>query len=82
MSEQPTPVGGLPVTHTHSPEDVDGAWNSGHHTLGQGSTQSAPGNHLHDYLGVTITGAKTGASALQLSMLAALIQLGCTDATT
>lgn len=65
----------------HDPEDIDGGQDAGHHSLGNRENQAAPGSHRH-LLDVTITGSKTGASPLTLSLLAALVTLGAQDGTT
>lgn len=44
----------LTQNHTHDSPDTDLSATSLHHTLGTGSYQAAPGNHVHDYNGSTI----------------------------
>ena len=41
--------------NTHENVDTDVTTSSIHHTIGPGATQAAPGNHVHDYTGPTIT---------------------------
>lgn len=76
------------VSKLHKNADTDGKRTSIHHSLGPGVAQASPGNHSHDggdsiqlLANVTITGAKGGNVALA-SVIAALVQLGATDATT
>lgn len=45
----------LQQAHTHGNADTDLATSSIHHTIGTGPTQAAPGTHVHDYTGSTIT---------------------------
>lgn len=72
----------------HENADKDGGLKALHHTLGSSPMQASPGDHIHDggsskllLEGVTLTGAKAGNAALA-SVIAALVQLGATDATT
>ena len=44
----------LTQANTHQSPDTDTATSSLHHTIGTGATQSAAGNHHHDYNGNTI----------------------------
>lgn len=73
------------VADLHTNDDLDSTPSSHHHTLGPGSTQAAPGNHVHDggtspllLTGVTITGSKSGGTTAA-SIIAALVKLGATD---
>jgi hypothetical protein len=75
------------VANFHMQSDADVSRDSQHHTLGISGGQASPGNHTHDGTssvallgGVTLTGAKAGNTALA-SVIAALVQLGATDAT-
>lgn len=76
------------VEDFHTNADTDGNRKSIHHTLGPAHAQAAPGDHTHNggdsvelLANVTISGAKGGNTALA-SVIAALVQLGATDATT
>jgi len=76
------------VAKIHQNDDLDVSKDSHHHSIGPGSSQVASGNHNHDGVltpqllaGVTISGAKGGNIALA-SVVAALVTLGATDATT
>ena len=78
------------VVDFHTNSDKDGSQKSQHHTLGPSHNQAAPGDHSHDggnsvkitpLEGITISGAKGGNTALA-SVIAALVTLGATDATT
>lgn len=78
----------IEVKEFHTNADTDGSSKSIHHTLGSGINQASPGNHTHDggsskllLDGVTITGAKAGNAALA-SVIAVLVSLGASDATT
>lgn len=72
----------------HENADTDGGVGSIHHTLGPGRFQAAAGSHRHDggdsgllLDGVNLTGSRSGGAALS-SVIAALVALGATDATT
>lgn len=84
------------VRRNHSKSDVDSSAQGQHHTLGPRANQAASGAHTHDgygsvaipvanlpkpLLGITISGAKAGNTALA-SVIAALVTLGATDITT
>lgn len=76
------------VTRLHEKADTDGDDRSMHHTLGPRRGQASPGQHAHDggdsvqlLDGVIITGSKSSGAALT-SVIAALKELGATDATT
>lgn len=76
------------VNEFHENDDVDGSPKAHHHSLGANANQASPGNHTHDggssqqlLAGVTLTGSKGGNAALA-SVVAALVVLGATDATT
>lgn len=76
------------VNDFHENADKDGSQKSLHHTLGSNHNQASPGDHLHDggsslklLEGFTLTGSKGGNAALT-SVVAALVSLGATDATT
>lgn len=76
------------VNDFHSNSDKDGGPKALHHTLGANPNQSSPGNHTHDgstsallLEGTTITGSRGGNAAVA-SIIAALVKLGATDATT
>jgi hypothetical protein len=76
------------VREFHNNADTDGGVGSIHHTLGPGRFQAAAGSHLHDggdsaplLDGQIITGSRSGGSALS-SVIAALVALGASDATT
>ena len=76
------------ITKLHRNADTDGDARSAHHTLGARAGQAAPGNHSHDggtsvllLDGTTISGSR-GTSTAVVSIIAALVQLGATDATT
>lgn len=81
----PSPV---VVNRFHTKSDLDSKPWAQHHSLGPRPNQASPGNHKHDgatsqflLAGVTISGAKAGNTALA-SVIAALVKLGATDATT
>jgi hypothetical protein len=83
MSVQPEDV-----RRIHENADTDGSARAVHHTLGPGRDQAASGAHIHDggdsrllLDGSTITGSRSGGTALT-SVIALLVQLGATDATT
>lgn len=64
------------------PEDI-------HHRLGNDPNRASPGNHKHDgsdapliLEGYTISGVKATPSTVLPSIIAALVRLGATDATT
>lgn len=72
----------------HEKADKDGSHNALHHTLGSGRNQASPGDHTHDggtsallLEGTSIIGSRSGGDALE-SVIAALVALGATDATT
>lgn len=72
----------------HTNADTDGSQKSLHHTLGSTHNQASPGDHNHDggsstrlLDGVTLTGTRGTATAMT-GIIAALVQLGATDATT
>jgi hypothetical protein len=72
----------------HTNSDIDGGPSTQHHSLGLNRGQASPGDHMHDgstskliLTGVTISGAKGGNTALA-SVIAALVNLGATDAST
>lgn len=44
----------LDQSNTHENADTDVSASSLHHTLGSGSTQAAPGDHVHDFSGPSI----------------------------
>lgn len=76
------------VRRLHNNSDVDGSDKSQHHTLGPRKGQASPGPHSHDGAdsillldGVNLTGSRGGNAAIT-SVIAALVQLGATDATT
>lgn len=78
------------LTDFHTHDDVDGSPKAHHHTLGPGHNQAASGDHNHDgggsailtpLEGITLTGSRDGNVALA-SVIAALVTLGATDATT
>lgn len=76
------------VERFHTNADTDTRAESQHHTLGAGPAQAAPGNHVHDggdsellLVGFTITGSRGGNLALP-SIIATLVRLGATDAST
>lgn len=76
------------VRRAHTNADTDGSRQAAHHTLGAKAEQAAPGNHSHDggtsillLDGTTISGSR-GTSSAVASIIAALVQLGATDATT
>lgn len=76
------------VNEFHENSDLDGSPKAQHHSLGSSPNQASPGNHTHDggssqqlLAGVTLTGSKGGNAALA-SVVAALVGLGATDATT
>jgi len=71
----------------HKKADTDASQTAIHHTLGPRHDQAAAGDHMHgtsDYTktlkGTTITGSRSGGGAL-VSVIAALVKLGATDAT-
>lgn len=75
------------VKRFHTKADTDGQSTSAHHTLGAGSNQSSPGNHIHDggsskllLEGLSLTGSRSGGAAL-VSVINALVTLGATDNT-
>lgn len=75
------------VQDFHTNADTDGSSKSIHHTLGSGINQASPGTHTHDggnskllLEGVTISGSRGGNAALA-SVIAALVSLGASDAT-
>ena len=70
------------VSRDTRPEDI-------HHTLGNDPNRASPGNHKHDgsdapliLEGYTISGVKATPSTVLPSIIAALVRLGATDATT
>jgi len=77
------------VTAFHEKADTDSSQIALHHTIGPRHDQSAAGDHNHAnptpykkvLAGTTITGAKSGNTALA-SVIAALVKLGATDSTT
>lgn len=76
------------VNDFHTNSDKDGGPKSLHHTLGSNPNQASPGNHTHDgstspllLEGTTISGSRGGNLAVA-SIIAALVKLGATDATT
>lgn len=76
------------VNDFHKNADTDGSRNSVHHTLGAQKEQGAPGNHDHRggdstllFAGNTIIGTRGAATAIN-SIIALLVELGATDATT
>jgi len=76
------------VEQFHEKADTDGSHHAIHHTLGSGRNQASPGDHTHDggtspllLEGFTIMGSKSDGTALS-NVIAALVQLGATDATT
>lgn len=75
------------VSDFHTNADTDGGPKAKHHTLGANPNQSSPGNHTHDggsstllLEGTTISGSRGGNAAVA-SIIAALVKLGATDAT-
>jgi hypothetical protein len=75
------------VAKFHEKADTDAADTAIHHTLGSKHSQSSPGDHKHDGVssvkilsGTTINGSRSGGAAL-VSVIAALVKLGATDAT-
>lgn len=75
------------VEDFHTNADIDTRIESIHHTLGPGTTQASPGNHIHDggtspllLSGFTLTGSRGGNTAL-VSIIACLVRLGATDST-
>lgn len=75
------------VEKFHQKADTDASQTSIHHTLGPRHDQAAAGDHNHsgsNYVpvlkGTTITGSRSGGAALT-SVIAALVKLGATDAT-
>lgn len=76
------------VRRLHEKADTDGDDRSMHHTLGPRRGQASPGSHTHDggdsvqlLADTVITGSKSSGAAL-ISVIAALRELGATDATT
>jgi hypothetical protein len=76
------------VEDFHTNDDTDVRKESHHHTLGNGASQAAPGDHNHQagngaplFEGMTVTGSKGGNAALA-SLIAVLVQFGLTDSTT
>lgn len=76
------------VDDLHANSDLDSRPEAQHHTLGPNQNQASPGNHRHDggsspflWSGTTITGARGGNMAVA-SIISALVQKGCVDATT
>lgn len=76
------------VEKFHTNADTDGNEGSIHHTLGPAKHQASPGDHDHRggqsvaiLTGVTISGSRGGNAALA-SVIAALVELGASDATT
>lgn len=76
------------VEKIHQYSDADVRPESQHHTLGAGPFQAASGSHRHRggdseflYSGMTISGSRGSATAM-VSIIAALVALGATDATT
>lgn len=72
----------------HQKDDLDVRDESHHHSLGVGPTQAAKGSHTHMggnglpiLTGQTITGSKGGNTALA-SVIAILVAMGATDAST
>lgn len=75
------------VEKFHEKADTDAAQTAIHHTLGPRHDQAAAGDHNHsgsNYVpvlkGQTITGSRSSGAAL-VSVIAALVKLGATDAT-
>lgn len=60
-------------------KDVDLSERSPHHTLGNSHNQASRGDHGH-LESVVITGSRASGAAL-VSVIAALVELGATDAT-
>jgi hypothetical protein len=86
VKETPTP---REVAALHARSDLDSSQQAQHHTLGIKHDQASPGDHKHDgkssrklLEGQTLTGTKSGGSALTnlIDMLEAA--LGFTDNTT
>jgi hypothetical protein len=76
------------VKDFHKRADTDSSAQAIHHTLGMKAGQASPGDHRHDgassikiLKGTTITGSRSGGSAL-VSIIDALEKLGATDSTT
>lgn len=76
------------VNAFHEKDDVDGSFDSHHHTLGTKNGQAAAGDHSHNgknsvkiLKGTSITGSRAGGGAL-ISVIDALEKLGATDSTT
>jgi hypothetical protein len=76
------------VEQFHKKADTDSSQTAIHHTLGPRNGQAAPGDHNHNgansvklLAGTTITGSRGGNAAVA-SIIAALVKLGATDATT
>lgn len=83
-------VTSLEVTQLHENSDKDGSTKAIHHTLGSGSNQASPGNHIHDggsspivtpLDGITLTGSRASGAAL-VNIIEALKVLGAIDGTT
>lgn len=75
------------VQKFHQNAAVDSSPGDMHHTIGTDKNQASPGNHTHEGkfskalgAGTTITGSRSGGSALT-SVIAALVQLGFKDST-
>lgn len=71
----------------HNDNDQDTSPVAGHHTLGVAHNKSAYGDHSHDgensislLGGITISGSRSGGTALE-SVIAALVVLGAQDGT-
>lgn len=78
------------VAQIHEKADTDGKSTAKHHTLGPKKFQASPGDHSHDggssaiiypLDGVTITGSRSGGTAL-VSIIDALVKLGASNGTT
>lgn len=87
-SGDPSPPSEM-VIKFHKNAPTDGRKEDIHHTLGQGPTQAATGDHVHDgnngtliLLGFSLTGSKSTPSTMWPSILACLVRLGATDNTT
>lgn len=75
------------VESFHRKADTDASQTAIHHTLGPRNGQSAAGDHKHGtsgysavLAGTTISGSRSSGAAL-VSVIAALVKLGATDAT-
>lgn len=76
------------VNAFHEKDDVDGSFDSHHHTLGTKNGQAASGDHTHNgknskkiLAGTPISGSRASGAAL-VSVISALVKLGATDNTT